>query len=289
VQRVQIDGELARCLDDDRPGRGGNVGVAEAVEAAGDEFVVKGVEACWAQLPASGTVSYLSLPARLRGEHNSRADCSNSICDNLTETLPGSAFGTPAYMSPEQAQCDLDHVGTHSDVYSLRATLHCLLTGKPPVEAPACCDRAISIPEELVRADPVTANYGSGLVESLIRSGQLKQSSGDPAGAATDWRQAVALCEKSAARSADHDTLEAACHALLSGVAGRSGSKVPEADGRREAARAMGMLRRAIEGGFRDADLLRTDAMWGPLRQRGDFQLLLLDLDLPADPFEREG
>jgi serine/threonine-protein kinase len=51
-----------------------------------------------------------------------------------SETLPGSALGTPAYMSPEQAAGDLDRLGPRSDVYSLGATLHCLLTGKLPFE-----------------------------------------------------------------------------------------------------------------------------------------------------------
>ena len=50
------------------------------------------------------------------------------------QTLPGSALGTPAYMSPEQAEGDLERLGPRSDVYSLGATLYCLLTGKPPFE-----------------------------------------------------------------------------------------------------------------------------------------------------------
>ena len=50
------------------------------------------------------------------------------------ETLPGSALGTPAYMSPEQARGDLDALGPRSDVYCLGATLYCLLTGKAAFE-----------------------------------------------------------------------------------------------------------------------------------------------------------
>jgi WD40 repeat protein/tRNA A-37 threonylcarbamoyl transferase component Bud32 len=51
-----------------------------------------------------------------------------------SETLPGTALGTPAYMSPEQAEGRLERVGPRSDVYSLGATLYCLLTGKPPID-----------------------------------------------------------------------------------------------------------------------------------------------------------
>ena len=47
-----------------------------------------------------------------------------------SETLPGTALGTPAYMSPEQAEGRLEQVGPASDVYSLGATLYCLLTGQ---------------------------------------------------------------------------------------------------------------------------------------------------------------
>jgi serine/threonine-protein kinase len=57
-----------------------------------------------------------------------------SSTSGSTDTLPGSALGTPAYMSPEQARGELERLGSRSDVYSLGATLYCILTGKPPYQ-----------------------------------------------------------------------------------------------------------------------------------------------------------
>ncbi|HKB06620.1 MAG TPA: serine/threonine-protein kinase, partial [Gemmataceae bacterium] len=51
-----------------------------------------------------------------------------------TPTYAGMAVGTPQYMSPEQAAGRIDELGPASDVYSLGATLYCLLAGKPPLE-----------------------------------------------------------------------------------------------------------------------------------------------------------
>ena len=46
-------------------------------------------------------------------------------------THPGSIFGTPTYMAPEQIQTP-HLVGPAADVYAMGATLYFLLTGKPP-------------------------------------------------------------------------------------------------------------------------------------------------------------
>ncbi len=52
--------------------------------------------------------------------------------DGSAETQMGSAIGTPQYMPPEQAAGQLDALGPASDVYSLGATLYCILTGQAP-------------------------------------------------------------------------------------------------------------------------------------------------------------
>ena len=54
--------------------------------------------------------------------------------DSSTQTRVGSAVGTPAYMSPEQAGGQLDRMSQASDVYGLGATLYAILTGQAPVE-----------------------------------------------------------------------------------------------------------------------------------------------------------
>jgi serine/threonine-protein kinase len=49
-------------------------------------------------------------------------------------TQMGHVMGTPAYMSPEQAEGRLDDLGPASDIYGLGATLYELLTGREPIQ-----------------------------------------------------------------------------------------------------------------------------------------------------------
>lgn len=63
---------------------------------------------------------------------NSQSDTVSNFAD-ITQT--GDVFGTPMFMSPEQASGQSESVGKASDIYSLGATLYNLLTGVLPFES----------------------------------------------------------------------------------------------------------------------------------------------------------
>jgi serine/threonine protein kinase len=57
-----------------------------------------------------------------------------SLKDDHAITKTGTVSGTPAFMSPEQAEGRLRELGPATDVYGLGATLFAILTGKVPFE-----------------------------------------------------------------------------------------------------------------------------------------------------------
>ncbi|MCW1922779.1 serine/threonine protein kinase [Luteolibacter arcticus] len=67
-----------------------------------------------------------------------------------TVTMAGQIIGTPAYMSPEQAEGGVD-IDTRTDIYSLGALLCELLTGRPPLTHDHFKDRGIEEIRTIVR------------------------------------------------------------------------------------------------------------------------------------------
>lgn len=58
-----------------------------------------------------------------------------SIAGDTRKTRFGNLVGTPGYMSPEQADADIQDIDTRSDVYSLGVVLYVLLSGREPLES----------------------------------------------------------------------------------------------------------------------------------------------------------
>ncbi len=75
----------------------------------------------------------VKTPSQLDDEHASTSEDANVLLASARSqvTGAGSTLGTPAYMSPEQAE-DATSVDHRADIYSLGCTFYALLVGKPP-------------------------------------------------------------------------------------------------------------------------------------------------------------
>jgi eukaryotic-like serine/threonine-protein kinase len=85
-----------------------------------------------------GLAKVMQKPDQLAGQ--GERPMSPPAQSGSTETMVGSAVGTPGFMSPEQAAGRLDEVGLPSDLFSLGATLYSILTGRAPFEGPEVGD-----------------------------------------------------------------------------------------------------------------------------------------------------
>jgi serine/threonine protein kinase len=83
--------------------------------------------------------------------HAKIADFGVAKLNLANQTLAGRAFGTPAYMSPEQLNGDA--VDGRSDLFSLGVVLYTVLTGYRPFQG----NSAITVSFKVVNCDPIPA------------------------------------------------------------------------------------------------------------------------------------
>ena len=143
-------------------------------------------------------------------------------------------------------------------------------------------ERALAIHEALARELPADVINVSALVD---RASQL--ATAQAVGGRRDEAQAsIRRAEKALERSPDvaPSTLyNLACAYARCAAADRR----ERGTGTEHADRAMAVLRRSVAAGFSDVPLIRRDADLDSLRDRLDFQELLMDLSFPADPFQQ--
>jgi eukaryotic-like serine/threonine-protein kinase len=92
-------------------------------------------------------------------------------------TLMGSVLGTPAYMSPEQAEGRIDQLDATSDVFSLGASLYAVLVGRAPYAAPTRVD----VLEAARRGDFARPRAVNALIPKPLEAICLKAMAKSPA------------------------------------------------------------------------------------------------------------
>jgi hypothetical protein len=143
----------------------------------------------------------------------------------------------------------------------------------------------MTIYRKLAEAQPTVVSFQSRLAFCLDQAGISFRRVGRPAEAVTSFRQSAAILERLATLQLT-DRYNLACvRAQLGGLAAVPGSGISVAEGQAETERAMQWLHRAVAAGYRNVALMQTDPDLDPLRSRPDFQLLMMDLAMPDDPF----
>ncbi|MDR3636576.1 MAG: serine/threonine-protein kinase [Isosphaeraceae bacterium] len=131
--------------------------------------------------------------------------------------------------------------------------------------------------EQLSADHPDFIAYQADLAENHLWTGAVYQDLG---------RSADALGELSKARELlERLPLGTDSAYALARTESRMAVLTDPAERGRQYERAMTALRRAIAKGYRAFDVLQTDPCLNPLRARPDFQALLLDLQVPPNPF----
>jgi hypothetical protein len=157
---------------------------------------------------------------------------------------------------------------------------------RQPERARGYYERAEAIHQKRLKNDPTDEPTVAYVADSLRRIGTTFQASGRPADAVAHDRRSIAILEGlKKPRAVDYYD-EACCHSLIAGSAAEVGSGVSAAEGSAEAELAVAGVRRAFKAGYGNLRWARSqDLDLDPIRSRSDFQSLIMDLSLPAQPF----
>jgi serine/threonine-protein kinase len=147
--------------------------------------------------------------------------------------------------------------------------------------------RAIEVYQRLERIDATSAEFRWKHAQTLGFVAGIRTEARQRSEAVAAWREAITLYGR-VATPTHFDLYNLACsHAGLSGLAAEPGSEMTPDEGRAEAERAMECLARAVAAGYRNLEWMRLDGDLNALRPRADFQLLMMDVAFPDDPFAR--
>ena len=197
--------------------------------------------------------------------------------ESIYRSLAGSNRDSPM---AQHGRSGLADAQTHSaDVYRAFGRIS---------EARAGYDRAIAMLEGLIKADSEgSENEGyRRMLGHTLRGLGLRHAPGDNAGAVAATRRALELHEGLPEEWSD--PYELACiRAELAGLASQPGSGIPPAQAESLADEAVGLLFKAVAQSKLRALEIRMEAALDPIRARGDFKLLMMDLAIPIEPFTR--
>jgi tetratricopeptide (TPR) repeat protein/tRNA A-37 threonylcarbamoyl transferase component Bud32 len=152
-----------------------------------------------------------------------------------------------------------------------------------PADAAEPLERALELLEPLARDNPVF--YGVDLIRNRLYAAHQRLRVGRPGEARACLRRAEDELKRSPQVRTGPLLHDLACSHILWSAAGREGAIAP-AEREARTRRAFEALRRTVAAGHVDLDQVRRDPVLDPLRPRPDFQVIIMDLSFPADPWQ---